>query len=170
MKPEGVRIGWPEVHLTSHDRGHRPGEILEIAIKPLACAETLAGFGDYDTVHIDESVPMPLEPLEIGAVVFDIGEQRDQKGHWSVMTHGDLEIRCSHPEPIQIGQRLYRDLEDFARPVAPTMTCEVNLRPPNPDSLRFHRQFGFVEVGRQETEGGAKEVVLMEKELRDREI
>lgn len=66
---------------------------------------------------------------------------------------------------LGIGQQLYGDLQRFTQPIAPLMTCEVNLRPPNPDSLRFHERFGFVEVGRQETEGGAKEVVLMEKAL-----
>ena len=66
-----------------------------------------------------------------------------------------------------LGQALYGDLEEFARPFATILACEVNLRPANPDSLRFHERFGFVEAGRQETEGGAKEVVLLEKRLGD---
>ena len=39
--------------------------------------------------------------------------------------------------------------------------CEVNLRPPNPKSLGFHRSLGFRPVGEQETKGGAVRVALL---------
>jgi uncharacterized protein len=41
------------------------------------------------------------------------------------------------------------------------LCCEVNLRPPNPGSLAFHRRLGFETVGEQDTEGGSKRVALM---------
>ena len=47
------------------------------------------------------------------------------------------------------------------------MTCEVNLRPPNPGSMAFHRAMGFDEVGTQNTEGGSKTVSLLVKRLDD---
>jgi hypothetical protein len=34
---------------------------------------------------------------------------------------------------------------------APLLTCEVNLQPPNPGSLRFHHRLGFTEVGQHES-------------------
>jgi predicted GNAT superfamily acetyltransferase len=43
------------------------------------------------------------------------------------------------------------------------MTCEVNIRPPNEGSMIFHERMGFRRVGSQETDGGKKEVALMEK-------
>jgi predicted GNAT superfamily acetyltransferase len=64
-----------------------------------------------------------------------------------------------------VARMLYQDLAAFAAPFADALTCEVNLRPPNPGSVAFHQRMGFREVGRQETEGGAKEVVLMERGL-----
>jgi len=64
-----------------------------------------------------------------------------------------------------IGRLLYADLEGFSRPFARLLTCEVNLRPPNPGSLAFHRRLGFHEAGRQELDGGTREVVLLEKDL-----
>jgi len=45
------------------------------------------------------------------------------------------------------------------------MTCEVNIRPTNEGSMRFHERMGFRQVGTQETGGGEKEVALMEKTL-----
>ena len=64
-----------------------------------------------------------------------------------------------------VGRQLYQDLAEFAAPFGDLLTCEVNLRPPNPGSILFHERMGFREVGRQETEGGTKEVALMEKVL-----
>lgn len=64
-----------------------------------------------------------------------------------------------------VARRLYEDLARSATGRAGRLACEVNLRPRNEGSLRFHAELGFVEVGRQETEGGAKEVSLMVKPL-----
>jgi uncharacterized protein len=62
-----------------------------------------------------------------------------------------------------IGSRLYEEVERRTR--APWFTLEVNLRPRNDGSLRFHARKGFVEVGQQETDYGAL-VSLMAKRLR----
>jgi predicted GNAT superfamily acetyltransferase len=69
-----------------------------------------------------------------------------------------------------IGCRLYADLEHAARAHARVLTCEVNLDPPNPGSSVFHERFGFCEVGRQHTDGGAKLVCLMSKDLSPRVV
>lgn len=61
-----------------------------------------------------------------------------------------------------IGPQLYGAVEDAARADGATeITCEVNVRPPNPGSLAFHARLGFIEVGRQQTKGGANEVALL---------
>lgn len=61
-----------------------------------------------------------------------------------------------------VGPRLYDAVEEAARVDGATeITCEVNVRPPNPGSLAFHARLGFVEVGRQATKGGAIEVALL---------
>ena len=63
-----------------------------------------------------------------------------------------------------VAEALY---EAFAKsqPGAPVMTCEVNIRPKNDGSMRFHERLGFRQVASQETDGGKKEVALMEKTL-----
>ena len=61
-----------------------------------------------------------------------------------------------------VGPLLYGAVEDAARAAgASEVLCEVNVRPPNPGSLAFHARLGFVEVGRQQTKGGANEVSLL---------
>ena len=60
-----------------------------------------------------------------------------------------------------LGQSFYDDLKIFCQRYAPIITCEVNLKPKNDESLLFHKKYGFEQVGTQETEGGKKEVSLL---------
>ena len=65
---------------------------------------------------------------------------------------------------LGIGAALYGAVE---RHIAgtPWLLCEVNLRPRNDGSLRFHERIGFVEVGQQETDYGFL-VSMLAKDLR----
>jgi predicted GNAT superfamily acetyltransferase len=59
--------------------------------------------------------------------------------------------------------------DDFARSVPESvgiMTCEVNLRPPNETSMRFHERLGFGQVGSLASDDGEKEVAMLLKNLR----
>ena len=64
-----------------------------------------------------------------------------------------------------VASRLYQDFAEFLPREVKVMTCEVNIRPPNESSMRYHERQGFVRVATQETDGGKKEVALMEKQL-----
>jgi len=64
-----------------------------------------------------------------------------------------------------LGASLYADLLEWAQGRTPRLACEVNLRPCNEPSLRFHWKQGFAPVGTQETDGGRKTVSLMIREL-----
>lgn len=64
-----------------------------------------------------------------------------------------------------IGRALYEDVEGFARDVdARRITCEVNVRPRNEGSLRFHDALGFRGLQERETEYGPR-VLMMERLL-----
>lgn len=65
---------------------------------------------------------------------------------------------------LGIADALY---DEFAKSQAgaPIMTCEVNLRPPNEGSMRFHEQRGFRQIAAQEIDGGKKKVAMLEKKL-----
>ncbi len=63
-----------------------------------------------------------------------------------------------------VADALYRDFAESQSGV-PRLTCEVNLCPPNEGSMRFHERFGFRQIDTQETEGGNKEVALLELTL-----
>jgi hypothetical protein len=60
---------------------------------------------------------------------------------------------------------LYDDFESRFTGRCPRLVCEVNLRPANDASMLFHQRMGFVQVGSQEIDGGAKEVAMLVKDL-----
>lgn len=66
---------------------------------------------------------------------------------------------------LGVARRLYDDFAGQLTGRVDVLTCEVNLRPANDASMHFHIDYGFVQVGSQETDGGDKEVALMEKRL-----
>lgn len=63
------------------------------------------------------------------------------------------------------GLALYEDLVQWSSGRTPRLACEVNIRPPNEPSMRFHQSQGFMPVGTQDTDGGRKTVSLMVREF-----
>ena len=65
-----------------------------------------------------------------------------------------------------IGSGLYRAMLGHAEDVGHRVVCaEVNVRPANPGSLRFHRRHGFQPVGEQDTKGGTVRVRMLAREV-----
>lgn len=64
-----------------------------------------------------------------------------------------------------VGKELYHRLFAAYAGKVSKVTCEVNLRPENPQSLLAHRSLGFLEVGQQETKGGQIRVSLLAREI-----
>ena len=61
-----------------------------------------------------------------------------------------------------VGRMLYGAVFDRARTDGRAeVTCEVNVQPPNPRSMGFHRSLGFERVGEQVTRGGAYRVAML---------
>jgi predicted GNAT superfamily acetyltransferase len=60
---------------------------------------------------------------------------------------------------------MYEDFGEFLSGAVPRMACEVNTRPPNPVSMRFHENFGFRQVSSMHHDDGAKEVALLIRQL-----
>lgn len=58
-----------------------------------------------------------------------------------------------------IARRLYDAVFEVAG--GSPVCCEVNIRPPNETSMRFHLALGMRQVGSQQTDGGSKEVALL---------
>ncbi len=87
------------------------------------------------------------------------------KRSYPAFVYIDRIVVSGHHRRAGIGAALYADLSRHVPAGCPLLTCEVNLRPPNPSSLAFHGRMGFAPVGEQDTEGGSKRVCLMAKPL-----
>lgn len=64
-----------------------------------------------------------------------------------------------------LGKEFYERLIRAFKGKADEVTCEVNLRPENPQSLKAHAKFGFKEVGQQETKNGQIRVSLLARKI-----
>lgn len=60
------------------------------------------------------------------------------------------------------GRALYEAVFDLAKKErAAQVNCEVNILPPNPESLAFHARLGFDCIGEQATKNGSVVVALL---------
>ena len=66
---------------------------------------------------------------------------------------------------LGFGSMLYNDLINYSKSKFKNIICEYNIKPMNLISKNFHKKFGFKRVGKQKTEGGTKEVLMMEYSL-----
>ena len=63
-------------------------------------------------------------------------------------------------------RRLYHDLfEQAVRTGHERIVCEVNARPPNPESDAFHAALGFIEVGNASIHNDSKTVRYLSRAL-----
>lgn len=62
-----------------------------------------------------------------------------------------------------LGSGLYEHL--FSYSDEKIVTCEINVVPSNPDSMKFHKALGFNKIAEQLTEQGKKRVAMMVKKV-----
>lgn len=61
-----------------------------------------------------------------------------------------------------IGQQIYDVVFEQAQSLGrEEITLEININPPNPGSMAFHKRLGFIEVGQQDTKDGTVTVAMM---------
>ncbi len=85
--------------------------------------------------------------------------------HYSEFVYLDRIAVHSDFRRFGIGRGFYAAIVEQFTGMHPVLLCEVNVRPRNETSLKFHHAIGFREVGQQETDGGKKTVSLLELPL-----
>ncbi|SRR5579875_1003205 len=87
-----------------------------------------------------------------------------QRHHSTFLYIDQVAIAVSHRRR-GVGVALYcRATEDARERGLESLTCEVNLDPPNPVSLAFHHDLGFTSIGELHT-GDGRYVTLLRKSL-----
>ena len=105
-------------------------------------------------------------------VTFESGLERDLgvNYQWFTERYPDFvyldRVVIDAPHRSQrLGESLYGELERriIAEGQTSLFTCEVNLRPRNDGSLRFHARLGFEQVGEQESKPGLVVAMLAKR-------
>lgn len=87
--------------------------------------------------------------------------------HYPSFVYVDRIVVAPRAKRMGVGTALYDAVSTVAHELdCPAVTCEVNTRPRNDDSLAFHHRYGFHEVGAQETKNGTVAVSLLLKDLK----
>ena len=137
---------------------------------PLATLEEIRGLYELSSYRM---AALNNEGEVVGfALALDPGADYDSEnyvffeGRFENHLYIDRIVFADSARGLGLGTALYEHLFDFAKAHGRTaVTCEVNLEPPNPGSLRFHRRFGFEDVDTQATKGGAVVVQLLQAPL-----
>lgn len=77
----------------------------------------------------------------------------------------DRVVVAPHVQRRGVGALLYDAAVAAGRESAPVLLAEVNIEPRNDESLSFHEALGFEPIGEQDTDGGAKRVVMLVRHL-----
>ena len=115
----------------------------------------------YRVLEIEGRVAAFLLAFREGAA-YDSPNYRWFAARYPQFLYIDRVVVSSSMQGRGAGRLLYADLFQFARASGVNLvTCEFDLDPPNPVSMRFHEQLGFVEVGTQ-TYGAANKLVSLQ--------
>jgi hypothetical protein len=118
----------------------------------------------FHTLWLNQEVIGFLIALGPGAI-YNSPNYRWFELHYDQFLYIDRIVIDPNHQGLGYGRMFYDNLRESAGHQFPKITCEVNLRPKNETSLRFHQRYGFRQVGTQATEGGAKQVSLMVYEV-----
>ena len=91
--------------------------------------------------------------------VYDSENYRYFSEHYERFDYVDRIVIAEGFRGRGFGTALYDFLTKHS--IQPRITCEVNIDPPNRESLQFHGRLGFKEVAEQESENGKKWVRLL---------
>ena len=118
----------------------------------------------FRSLKIEEKLVGFLIALTPGKEYYSVNYKWFEKRYDSFMYVDRIVIDPSY-QGNGLGKAFYNNLADFSNNKTDRITCEVNIRPKNEESMIFHGKYGFVQVGTQTTENGKKEVSLMEYKI-----
>ena len=128
----------------------------------------LLGWADLGSVITHDGQDVGFVLTFASGTAYDSANYRWYTEHaaasgWGTFYYLDRVVVDPSVRRAGIGTRVYDEIEDRARQLAPVMCVEVNLEPPNEPSLEFHRHRGYREVGQDVAFGHV--VSLLVKEL-----
>jgi predicted GNAT superfamily acetyltransferase len=148
-----------------HDRVLAWNETNVELLSPLDEARlvTLLGWSDLGSVIHHDGTDVGFVLTFAAGTAYDSENYRWFSARHEAFYYLDRVVVDPSARRAGIGSRVYDEVEDRARQLAPVMCLEVNLDPPNQPSLEFHRRRGYREVGQGTASGHV--VSLLVKQL-----
>jgi len=115
--------------------------------------EQLLGWTDLAVVIEHDGVGVGFVLTFAGGAAYDSANYRWFAARYPAFYYLDRVVVDPSVRRAGVGTRVYDEIEERARSLAPVMCLEVNLDPPNEPSLEFHRRRGYVEVGQDSATG-----------------
>lgn len=143
---------------------------LNNAAVPAVNALTVADFADFAAEADLFRVVGPVGAPDAVLIALQPGRRYESQNYrwferqYDSFLYVDRVVVSGDRRGAGLGVALYEDFAATGRRLGVArLTCEVNLDPPNPGSIRFHERLGFLPVGAQEA--GGKQVQLMARDL-----
>lgn len=135
---------------------------------PVVTPEELAALVDissYAYVVVAEALPKDVLGMVIGmrpGVAYASENYRWFEARSDNFMYVDRIVVATNARGAGVGRVLYEAVFALAASESRSeVTCEVNIVPPNPESLAFHATLGFERVGEQDTKDGSVRVALL---------
>jgi len=103
--------------------------------------------------------------IEGGTMAYDSNNLRWCEANCADFIYVDRIALAETARGQRIGEALYRAAFDLYTDKHARIVCEVNKRPPNPGSMRFHERLGFKQIGERTYDEGRCAVVYYERML-----
>lgn len=142
---------------------------LNESVLPHVNSISISDFEEFMTISSFFLVIEEVEEIAGFVIVIGPDQSYDSENyeyytnHYSSFDYVDRIVIGEKFRGKGLGSKLYNHLFDVSE--EERITCEVNIKPPNPKSIQFHQMLGFEEVEQQYSEGGKKWVSLMVREL-----
>ena len=111
---------------------------------------------------------------EVAAFLIAVREEKEYKSvnylwfskNYDRFLYIDRVVVSEKYQGMGIGKLIYNEVFSHAKNTGiDKITAEIDIKPENPISLKFHERFGFKEVGKQLVSDGKKEVSLQALEI-----
>jgi len=123
-------------------------------------------FSDIVLVALKNNTPLGFAACLLEGQNYGSANYKWISEQYVTFVYVDRIIVTPQARNLGVGIQLYQKFFDHYSELRPVILAEVNLKPPNPASLRFHKLAGFRRIGSERwEEDGSRGVTYLERSL-----
>ena len=122
-------------------------------------------YADVVLVAVKDDEPIGFALLMIEGNGYDSQNYNWVMNNYVTFAYVDRIAVSDKARGLGVGSLLYEKAADHYAGERPVLMAEINLEPPNPGSLKFHKRHDFIEVGERWEDDRSKGVVFVERAL-----